>query len=111
MIKVMLSLDIKNAKDNRPEFNRHLAGAGWKKVQNVDTVWLKNFAEYTTLDKLSLKNLRSEIATPLINAHKELKLEKIYYVAQLGNTATISRVVEKRDGVLKAYAEKLFKAL
>jgi hypothetical protein len=108
MIKVMLSLDLTNAKDNRPEFYSVLEGAGWKKAQNVDTVWLQDFSKYTSLDEQTLTNIRNDIARPLLDAYKNLKLDKIYYVAQIGNGAVISRVVEKRNGELKAYVENLF---
>jgi len=108
MIKVMLSLDLTNAKDNRPEFYSALEDAGWKKAQNVDTVWLKDFNKYTNLDEQTLTNIKNDIATPFVDAHKSLKLDKIYYVAQIGNGIVISRVVENRRGDVKAYPQDVF---
>lgn len=107
MIRVMLSLDLIEAEDKRADLYGFLTNDGWKKASNVDTVWLKEFNQYTTLDDEQLKKLRNEIADPVINAHKKLKLRKVYYVAQIGNKCVISRVVEKRDGTTKAYVETL----
>ncbi|MBP5100819.1 hypothetical protein, partial [Pseudomonas protegens] len=104
MLKIMLSLDLTNAKDNRAEFYKNLEEAGWKKAKNVDTVWLKETKDYNPQDSQSLLNIeREEIADPLVKAHKKLELDKVYYVAQFGNAAFVSRVIEKRNGVVKAY--------
>ncbi len=108
MIKVMLSLDLTNAKDKRHELYVALEDAGWKKAQNVDTVWLKDFAKYNHLDQQTLTDMKNAIATPIVDAHKSLKLDKIYYVAQIGNGLVISRVVESRSGEVKAYPQDLF---
>jgi hypothetical protein len=108
MIKVMLSLDLTNAKDNRPDLYSALEVAGWKKAQNVDTVWLKDFSKYTNLDDQALTNIKNDIAIPLVKAHKSLELDKIYYVAQIGNSLVISRVVEKRNGDVLAYPQDVF---
>ncbi|QVI88028.1 hypothetical protein [Pseudomonas viridiflava] len=109
MLKIMLSLDLTNAKDNRAEFYNYLEEAGWKKAKNVDTVWLKETKDYNPQDSNSLINVeKEEIVNPLAKAHKELKLDKIYYVAQFGNAAFVSRVIEIRNGVLKAYIENLY---
>ncbi|MCK9735527.1 hypothetical protein [Pseudomonas syringae] len=108
MIKVMLSLDLTNENGNRADLYKRLELAGWKKVKNVDTVWLKDFNDYTTLTEQAQKNIRNDIANPLVAAYKELKLDKIYYVAQIGNSTAISRVVENRKGELGAYPQELF---
>ncbi|VVO23066.1 hypothetical protein [Pseudomonas fluorescens] len=109
MLKIMLSLDLTNAKDNRAEFYKHLEQAGWQKAKNVDTVWLKETADYNGQDKDSLTNIhKKEVISPLIEAHKTLKLDKIYYVVQFGNAAVINRVVEIRNGVLNVYTESLY---
>lgn len=109
MLKIMLSLDLTNAKDNRADFYKYLEEAGWKKAKNVDTVWLKETKDYNGQDKDSLLNIeKEEIFNPLAKAHKELKLDKIYYVAQFGNATFVSRVIENRNGVLKAYGENLY---
>lgn len=108
MIKVMLSLDLINAEEKkRTDFYADLSGAGWKKAKNVDTVWLKDF-EGCTSSEDDLKKIRDNIATLFINSYKKLKLEKIFYVAQIGNEIVISRVVEERSGKVKAYSEKVF---
>lgn len=108
MIKVMLSLDLTNAKDNRADFYKYLEEAGWKKAKNVDTVWLKDYASYTSLDEQTLTKIKSDIATPFIEAYKSLKLDTVYYVAQIGNGIVISRAVEKRNGEVKAYLQDVF---
>ncbi|WP_122677763.1 hypothetical protein [Pseudomonas viridiflava] len=108
MIKVMLSLDLTNENGNRADLYKYLELAGWEKVQNVDTVWLKDFSNYTSTTEYNLSQIKNEIATPLVNAYKELKLDRIYYVAQIGNTTAISRVIEVRKGQLGAYPQELF---
>ncbi|AKF51660.1 hypothetical protein [Pseudomonas syringae] len=107
MIKVMLSLDLTNAKESRPELYSVLEEAGWKKASNVDTVWLKDY-KYANLDDQTVTTIRNDISKPLIDAHKKLKLDKIYYVAQIGNTTAISRLIEKRAGEVSIYAQELF---
>ncbi|MNC34053.1 hypothetical protein D3C75_824690 [compost metagenome] len=108
MIRVMLSLDLIDAEDKRADFYGYLTNDGWKKAKNVDTVWLKRFSDYTALDEEQVKKLRNEIAAPIIEAYKKLKLHKVFYVAQIGNNCVISRVVEKRDGKTAAYSESVF---
>ncbi len=109
MIKVMLSLDLIGAEEKRDDLYGILEDAGWNKARNVDTVWVKEFRNYApNLDEERLKKLRSEIATPFIEAYKSLKLSKVYYVAQIGNECVISREVETRGGKLMAYTESVF---
>ena len=108
MIRVMLSLDLIDVVDERNDFYGALADDGWKKAKNVDTVWLKKFTSYTTLDEESSQKLRNEIANSVIKPAAEFKIKQIFYVAQLGNDSVISRVVEKRDGKILAYPHDLF---
>ncbi|MFG0671113.1 hypothetical protein ACF8E6_11255 [Pseudomonas sp. xss_1] len=109
MIRVMLSLDLIGAEEKRADLYGTLEDAGWKKARNVDTVWVKEFRNYSpNLDEDRLKELRGEIATPFIAAYKSLKLSKVYYVAQIGNECVISREVETRGGKLMAYAQSVF---
>ncbi|QVI77582.1 hypothetical protein [Pseudomonas syringae] len=108
MIKVMLSLDLKNENGNRADLYKYLEEADWKKVKNVDTVWLKDFDDYTTINEQVLNSIKGEIAKPLVTAYKELKLDKIYYVAQIGNTIVVSRVIETRKGDYGVYPQELF---
>lgn len=108
MIRVMLSLDLIDAEDERNDFYGALADDGWKKAKSVDTVWLKKFTSYTTLDEASSLKLRNEIANSIIKPATELEIKQVFYVAQLGNDAVISRVVEKRNGTILAYAQDLF---
>lgn len=107
MIKVMLSLDLIDVVDERDDFYAALADAGWKKARNVDTVWLKDFSSYTSTDEDSLKNLRNEIARSIIKPAKELKIQQVFYVAQLGNKEVISRLVEERSGQYLAHPQNL----
>lgn len=109
MLRLMLSLDLTNANGNRADFYKYLQEAGWQKAKNVDTVWLKETNDTSTPDVQALINIeRKHIADILINAHKDLKLEKIYYVAQIGNATAVNRVVERRNGVSNAFIESLF---
>ncbi len=109
MLRIMLSLDLTNANDNRADFYKYLHDAGWKKVHNVDTVWLKETNDTSNPDAHALIDIdRKHIADILINAHKNLKLEKIFYVAQIGNATPINRVVEKRGIVTNSFNESLF---
>ncbi|MCL6307139.1 hypothetical protein M3R28_09505 [Pseudomonas syringae] len=108
MIKVMLSLDLMDVVQNvRNEFYAELATDGWKKANNVDTVWLKDFSAYTTLGEEQLKKLRNEVADSIINPASKLKVKQVFYVAQLGNSVVISRVVENRNGAFKAFTQDL----
>lgn len=106
MIKVMLSLDLINVVDERDDFYAALASDGWKKVRNVDTVWLKDFPHFTSTEE-SLARLRNEIAKSIIKPTKELRIKQVFYVAQLGNSEAISRVVEKRTDQYLAYPQTL----
>lgn len=109
MIRVMLSLDLIDAEDKRADLYGMLEDAGWRKARNVDTVWVKEFRNYSpNLDEGRLKELRGEIAAPFFAAYKSLKLSKVYYVAQIGNECVISRQVEMRGGKLSAHVESVF---
>lgn len=108
MIRVMLSLDLINAETERNDFYALLAGEGWKKARSVDTVWLKEFPFYTKTDEESMTKLRDEIASSIIKPAKQLKVKQVFYVAQLGNNNVISRVVEKRNDLYRAYPQDLY---
>lgn len=95
MLHVMLSLDISKAEEDRYDFYKCLQEYGWEKVSNVDTVWRRDFPSRST-DSISVLATAGMISEEMILAAKKLELEKIKYVAQVGNSEAYSRVVEKR---------------
>lgn len=98
MIRVMLSLDLKNATDaQREDFNTALADNAWLKLQDVDTVWFKRFKNIKDDDD-GAKEVRNSIAKDIKNAAAKAKIQKVTYVAQLGNRDAIGRIAAKADG-------------
>jgi hypothetical protein len=99
MLYVMVSLDLANAKKDRPDFNKLLADKGWVKLSSVDTVWSILFPK---ANETNYQLIVDVLAKTLLEAAKELKLDQISYVAQIGNAETIGRYVIKKNGVYKA---------
>mgnify|MGYP001040780023 CR=1 FL=1 len=99
MLHVMVSLDLSNAKKDRPDFNKLLADKGWVKLSNVDTVWSILFPKAS---ETNYQLIVEVIAKTLLEAAKELKLDQVTYVAQIGNFEAIGRYVLKKNGVYKA---------
>ncbi|WP_454840528.1 hypothetical protein [Pseudomonas hormoni] len=108
MIKSMLSLDLINGEKERDDLYALLEESGWKKVKDVDTVWLIEHPTLNQQDKDSLQTVKNHLATTLIHAAKTLKLYEVYYVAQLGNAEVIGRVVKKVNEKYSVYARELF---
>lgn len=98
MLHVMVSLDLANAKKDRPDFNKYLADAKWMKLSRVDTVWSIRFPNAYEKD---IQLIADTIEKTLLAAAKELKLERINYVAQIGNEDSIGRYIVYKDGGYK----------
>ncbi|WP_122408406.1 hypothetical protein [Pseudomonas viridiflava] len=96
MIMVLLSLDLKKSEDQRTAFYAFLKEKGWKKTNDVDTVWILEF-EKANPDEDTYRKIKGLIKTTLIEAAKELELYKIVYVAQIGNAEYIAKAVRKND--------------
>lgn len=98
MLYSMVSLDLANAKKDRPDFNKLLADKSWVKLSNVDTVWSIFFPKANETD---YQLIVDTIAKTLLAAAKELKLDRISYVAQIGNVEAIGRYILKENGSYK----------
>lgn len=103
MINVMLSLDLKDAKDERDEFNAFLKDLKWKKLGHVDTVWCIEYPQYNQADQTHVDFTKGNISKILLAAAEKLQLVKITYVAQIGNVEVIGRVIRKDAGVYKLF--------
>ncbi|MCK9750805.1 hypothetical protein LT702_04160 [Pseudomonas syringae pv. syringae] len=99
MIRVLLSLDLKKSEDQRTAFYAFLKEKSWKKTNDVDTVWILEFAKANP-DQDTYRKIKSLIESTLIEAAKGLKLYKIVYVAQIGNAEYIAKEVMKADNGL-----------
>lgn len=98
MIYAIVSLDLANAKEERTDFNNYLTTKKWDKLGKVDTVWA---VKYPSATELSFDVLVADIRADLEGAAKELELEKVTYVAQIGNTRAIGRYIVRERGVYK----------
>lgn len=109
MVKVLLSLDLIDAtKAERDGLYDILAGKNWLKTHDVDTVWTLSYSQHEHSDASVFKKIRDNIANVLINASSELRLKRIYYVAQLGNHEVIAREISKVDGQYKCTQRNLY---
>jgi len=95
MIYMMVSLDLAKAEGERDDFNKYLADLKWTKLSNVDTVWAFHMA-YNSGDFILVQNY---ITATLLTAAKEFKLEKISYVAQIGDAKAVGGQIVKKNGV------------
>lgn len=96
MLNAMVSLDLANAKKDRPDFNKHLADLHWKKLSNVDTVWT---IHYPNALEATIPQIKTDIANTLLAAAKALKLDRIDFVAQVGSGTAIGRHILNKNGV------------
>jgi hypothetical protein len=96
MLHVLLSLDLKNATEQRDDFYKKLAGIEFVKVRGVDTVWVRPMK--ITPSQETIDDLIRSMHTILKDTTERLEIEKISYVLQMGNTAPIGVVVEKVRG-------------
>lgn len=96
MLNATVSLDLANAKKDRPDFNKYLADVTWTKLSNVDTVWT---IHYPKAEEVNIPKIKTDIANTLLAAAKELKLDRIDFVAQVGNGTAIGRHIIKKNGV------------
>ncbi|MNJ72569.1 hypothetical protein D3C77_692350 [compost metagenome] len=71
-------------------------------------MWTLGYSQHDHSGSSVFKEIRDNIANTLINASSELKLKKIYYVAQLGNHEVIAREISKVDGKYKCSGRKLY---
>lgn len=101
MIKVLLSLDLEKSEPKRDDFYAILGSKGWRKTNDVDTVWTISFTKLDPDNENDYKTIKNRLASVFIEAAKELKLKRIHYVAQLGNREVIARVITKVDGEYK----------
>jgi len=95
MVHVLVSLDLTNAPKKRYDFDKYLADNDWKKLAGVDTVWAIEFPQYTQVSFVAIKD---KVGGVLLNVAKELEMERIDYVVQIGNAEVISRYVVKKNG-------------
>jgi len=108
MIRVLLSLDLEKSEEKRDDFYDILATKGWKKTKDVDTVWTIKFTKLDPDNEDHYKTIKKRLAAVFIEAATELKLKRIHYVAQLGNTEVIARVIKKADNEYKCFSGVLY---
>jgi len=104
----MVSLDLIDSEDERDRLYEMLAAKKWKKAIDVDTVWFLPFSQYSEQTKESTEKIKNHIRSALLGAAKELKLKKIFYVAQIGNAEPIGRTIYKKNGEYTCYVRKPF---
>lgn len=109
MIRVLLSLDLKKSENKRDEFYEFLKNINWQKTNDVDTVWTLTYPKLEADDSKSYTKIKNNIKLRLIEASTNLKLSRIEYVAQLGNSEVIARAIKKDEGEYKQFKRKLYR--
>jgi hypothetical protein len=101
MIHVTLSLDLKNAtKQQRDAFDGALKDEAFVKLTGVDTVWVFAFPNEPT--ESAIVEASGVIQRFLKEVVEELKIEKITYVLQIGNSPPVGAEIEDIYGTHKA---------
>lgn len=108
MIRAMVSLDLIDSEEERDSLYEILAAKNWKKALDVDTVWFLPYSQYSQQTPESTEKIKISIRSTLLNAAKELKLHKIFYVAQIGNAEPIGRTIYKKDGEYQCFTRTLY---
>lgn len=108
MIRVLLSLDLMKSEDQRDDFYTFLKKKGWKKTNDVDTVWTLEYENGSPANDDAHRRIKNNIKSTLIEASKELKLYRIEYVAQIGNAEFIAKAIKKDEGVYKQFNRPLY---
>jgi hypothetical protein len=96
MLRVVVSLDLKEADAVRNDFNAFLAELHWVKMSNVDTVWSFHFAER---DQTQHDVTKKYLTDKLMLAAKAFKLKKISAIAQVGNAKAFGHTITLNNGV------------
>lgn len=99
MIHVMLSLDLANAEQQRDAFNKALADEGFIKLTGVNTVWTYTFPNEP--EQRLIDQAARVIRDYLRDLVEELGIEKVSYVAEIGNSSPVGAVIEKIRGAYK----------
>lgn len=99
MLHVLLSLDLKNATEQRDDFYKKLAEIKFVKVYGVDAVWVNPMR--VTPSQETIDDLIRSMHTILKDTTERLKIDKISYVLQMGNTAPIGVVIERVRGAYR----------
>lgn len=108
MISVMVSLDLIDSEEERGDFYAVLAAKNWKKARDVDTVWFLTYSQLAQQTKESTEKVKVDIRSILLETAEKLKLTKIYYVAQIGNSEPIGRAIYKKNGVYTCFTRELY---
>ncbi|KOP51116.1 hypothetical protein OX90_11460 [Pseudomonas coronafaciens pv. porri] len=107
MIRVLLSLDLKKSEDQRTAFYAFLQEKGWKKTHDVDTVWTLEYEDANPDDE-TYQRIKNHIRSTLIEVSGELNLNRIEYVAQIGNAEYIAKAIKKEDGRYQQFNRALY---
>ncbi|MHC5132004.1 hypothetical protein ACYSTU_12755 [Pseudomonas glycinis] len=99
MIHIMLSLDLKNADEQRDDLYKKLRAVHFIKVDGVDTVWVLPMNVSNTQQRID--ELAGSIHEILRSTVEKLDIQRISYVLQMGNTPPTRIVVEKVRGIYK----------
>ena len=93
MTNVTLSLDLKNADSVREDAYKMLKDSNWRKLESVDTVWVTRYPTQCFSDPSGVRIMVDDISSLLKNCAKTLKIERINYIAQIGNRDVIERQI------------------
>ncbi len=107
MTHVTLSLDIENANAVRKKAYKFFAEEEWVKLDSVDTVWVIEYPEYNFNYSEDVRKIHYNIAKTLKQCAKDLDIERINYMIQVGDRQAIQRQVTYQFGVAeeKAYVK------
>ncbi|QRK81878.1 MULTISPECIES: hypothetical protein [Pseudomonas] len=107
MTHVTLSLDFENANAVRKKAYKFLAEEEWVKLDSVDTVWVIDYPEYNYNYSDDVRKIHYNIAKTLKQCAKDLDIERINYIVQVGDRLAIQRQVTYKYGVAeeKGYAK------
>ncbi|RZO10658.1 hypothetical protein EKG40_03565 [Pseudomonas moorei] len=101
MTYVTLSLDFKNANAVREKAYDFFAEEQWEKLENVDTVWMIEYPSRYYNDSEDVRKIHYNIASTLKKCAKDLDIERINYIIQVGNRKPIQRQVVYQHGEYK----------
>lgn len=107
MTHVTLSLDFENANAVRKKAYKFLAEKEWVKLDSVDTVWAIEYPEFNYKLPGDVRKIHYDIAKTLKQCAKDLEIERINYIIQVGDRGAFQRQVTCKYGVAeeKAYVK------
>ncbi|MGY4494884.1 hypothetical protein [Pseudomonas sp. TE3610] len=93
MTYATLSLDLKDAQHVRDDVYEMIEQKNWRKLEGVDTVWAAQYLHLSYIDSSDVRKMVNDISGMIIECAKTHKLDRINYIAQIGNRDVIVRQV------------------